>query len=157
MSAQNFNDAVARVLRFEGGYVRDANDPGGETNFGISKRAYPTLDIRSLTMDQAKLIYLSDYWDKCYCDELPTPLDVLVFDAAVNQGVHAAIIMMQRVIGVQPDGIVGPVTLKTAERVGQGAAAEYLTERALRYLETPNSGRYLKGWMNRLFGLALGV
>lgn len=41
-----FDDAVEIVLKHEGGYVNDKKDPGGETNMGISKRAYPHIDIK---------------------------------------------------------------------------------------------------------------
>ena len=58
----NFDRAFRFLIGEEGGYVNDPADPGGETKFGISKRAYPQLDIKSLTLDQAKAIYRRDYW-----------------------------------------------------------------------------------------------
>lgn len=85
-----FQQAISKVIDFEGGYVNDPNDPGGETKYGISKRAYPNLDIASLTVEDATSIYQRDYWDKIGGDSLPSPLNFLAFDCAVNQGVERA-------------------------------------------------------------------
>ncbi len=81
-----FDTAVTAVLSYEGGYVNDPNDPGGETNWRISKRAYPNLDIKNLTRDQAIQIYRRDYWDSLECDRFPPLIAIALFDAAVNQG-----------------------------------------------------------------------
>lgn len=82
--------AVAFVLRLEGGYVNDPNDPGGETKYGISKRSYPQLDIANLTEADAKAIYARDYWQASGADGLPWPLSLIHFDSAVNTGVGQA-------------------------------------------------------------------
>jgi lysozyme family protein len=86
----NFQQALAFTLRWEGGYVNDPMDPGGETNFGISKRAYPHLNIKDLTKEQASEIYHRDYWIKAGCFEIAHPLDIVVFDTSVNLGVSRA-------------------------------------------------------------------
>ena len=59
-----FLKAFEKVLRHEGGYVNDPLDLGGETKYGISKRSYPHLDIKNLTLDQAKQIYFRDFWQR---------------------------------------------------------------------------------------------
>ena len=82
----SFEKAVEFALSFEGGYSNDPVDPGGETNYGISKRAYPTLDIKNLTREDAVAIYRRDYWDACGCDSMAGPLATCVFDTAVNCG-----------------------------------------------------------------------
>ena len=82
------------IIYIEGGLVRDKDDPGGETKYGISKRAYPNLDIASLTEDDALRIYKRDYWDKCDCDNLPYGMDLEVFDCAVNMGPNASMALM---------------------------------------------------------------
>lgn len=87
---QNFDKAFDFIMKWEGGYVNDKNDSGGETNFGISKSSYPNLDIKGLTADEAKVIYLSDYWIPAGCDMLQHPFDALVFDTAVNMGIARA-------------------------------------------------------------------
>lgn len=87
---ETWDKAIAFVLSQEGGYVNDPKDPGGETNFGISKRSYPNLDIANLTIDDAKNIYQRDYWNTMGCNELSYPLDMIVFDTAVNMGIGGA-------------------------------------------------------------------
>jgi lysozyme family protein len=87
----NFEKAVKFVLDHEGGYVFNPLDPGGETNYGISKRSYPNQDIKALTIDQAKAIYQKDYWDRMGCDKIASGLDIVAFDTAVNCGVGRAL------------------------------------------------------------------
>jgi len=163
--------AAARewILRadVEGGYANDPDDPGGETNHGISKRSYPGLDIKNLTEDEAAEIYRRDYWEPCNCDELPAGLALAVFDAAVNQGRSAAIRLLQRAIEslgwgrLTADGIVGPNTLAGARACWREdplfTLAEYLSFRADRYAqrahEAPAQSKYRRGWLKRLFKL----
>lgn len=83
----DFKAALKFTLKWEGGYVNDPKDPGGETKWGISKRAYPNLDIANLTPQQAADIYARDYWDASGCDLFTYPTNVVVFDSAVNCGV----------------------------------------------------------------------
>jgi lysozyme family protein len=86
----NFKRSLEFTLKWEGVYVNDPKDPGGETKWGISKRAHPSEDIRNLTPERAAQIYADDYWDKCGLDERDFPLCAVVFDTAVNQGVGRA-------------------------------------------------------------------
>lgn len=67
-------------------YENNPADPGGETKFGISKKSYPELDIKNLTEERAKEIYLRDYWNPFNCDALEQRKALAVFDTAVNQG-----------------------------------------------------------------------
>lgn len=144
-----FDRSVDIILEHEGGYVNDPKDPGGETKYGISKRAYPDLDIANLTEDQAKEIYRRDYWSTCQCDSLANGLDLLVFDAAVNQGVGAAVRMLQAELGVTQDGVFGPKTLETYQRKGL-AVSNYAAQRMLRYGLNPNFTHFGLGWSRRL-------
>ena len=73
--------------RKDGGYTNNPVDPGGETKYGISKRAHPNEDIKNLTPERALAIYDEEYWTKAGCDSIPFPLNVVVFDSAVNCGV----------------------------------------------------------------------
>jgi lysozyme family protein len=145
----NFDRAVALILDIEGGYTMDPNDPGGETNFGISKRSYPDLDIKNLTAADATAIYLRDFWVPCQCATYHNGLDLLVFDAAVNQGVSAAIRMLQTELGVETDGVVGPATISALQRKPI-ATAQYAARRMLTYGLNPNFTRYGLGWSRRL-------
>lgn len=111
----NFDNAVELILKHEGGYVDHPDDPGGETNYGISKRAYPDLDIANLSKHDAAVIYKEDYWDRVCGDDLPYPLALLTFDAAVNSGVKRASKWLQYPVNASPiDGVVGPLTVESA-------------------------------------------
>jgi lysozyme family protein len=145
-----FDSAVEFVLSHEGGLVNDVHDPGGLTRYGISQRAYPDLDIRNLTKDDAMQIYRTDYWDRCRCDELPAGLAILLFDSAVNQGPTAAIRMLQQALRVSADGVIGPVTLAAAQGATKATICEYVARRANTYGLNPNFTRYGLGWSRRL-------
>ncbi len=93
-----FPDCIAHVLAAEGGLVNDPKDPGGVTKFGISQRSYPALDIRALSLDDAKAIYQRDYWDKIQGEALPAGLDLLLLDHAVNAGPARANTLLQGLI-----------------------------------------------------------
>ena len=86
----SFDKIMDFIIKAEGGLVDNPNDPGRETKYGISKRQYPSLDIKNLTEEQAREIYRTDYWNKIKGDELPYPLDMCVMDMAVNAGVSAS-------------------------------------------------------------------
>lgn len=141
---------ISVVMALEGGYVNDPHDPGGETKFGISKASYPNVDIANLTPAQAQFYYQRDYWNAINGDKLPTPLDLYVFDAAVNQGVAKAVMMLQKIAGVSQDGRLGPQTIAAATGV---QAKRYLAERAYHYAQNSNWSFYYGGWMDRLFTL----
>jgi lysozyme family protein len=153
----DFDRAFGIIVGEEGGYVNDPRDPGGETKYGISKRAYPEEDIVGLTIDRAKEIYHRDYWERVKGDTLKWPLNLFMFDAAVNQGVGAATRMLQKTLGTVQDGIIGDVTVKLANRGNAEDPTIYLSERAMRYAKTDNFDVFGRGWMNRIFKLARHV
>lgn len=97
ISSENFQRAIPHIIALEvgpkgstGGYVNDPDDLGGETKWGISKRAYPKLDIKNLSRSAAEEIYFRDYWRAGGADALPWPLSLVHFDASVNHGVGRA-------------------------------------------------------------------
>lgn len=147
----DFDTAIERVLSNEGGYVNNPADPGGETQWGISKRAYPDLDIKALTRDDAKAIYRRDFWTKVDGDELPGPVAFQALDFAVNSGCETAVRYLQRAAGVADDGHVGPATVEALRATP--AAVLLVTYLALRLKfmtklkNWPNAGA---GWANRI-------
>lgn len=146
-----FDGICDLVIDCEGGYVFDPRDPGGETKFGISKRAYPKLDIKNLTRAQAKEIYAQDYWKKHHIDQLPHPISAFVFDMAVNQGPKTAILCLQGCLGVKQDGICGKATQQAArEQHGRALLDRLAASRLERYHNTKNADIYLLGWKNRM-------
>lgn len=108
-----FDEAFNRLIGHEGGYSNRSpqEDPGGETNWGISKRSYPNLDIKHLTRDDAREIYLRDFWMPVAASGNVHPAILFqVFDFAVNAGISTAIRKLQSAIGVADDGHWGPIS-----------------------------------------------
>lgn len=156
MSSATFQKAIAAVLEREGGYVSDPHDNGGETNFGISKKAYPELDIAALSIDQAVEIYRRHYWDRVRGDELPAAIAWCVFDQAVNRGVSAAIRTLQQVLGVAMDGVIGPATLQAARTSDQyRVVARLQAEAVLAYARHEDWARFGRGWTRRAIETAM--
>lgn len=128
-----FDAAVERLLKTEGGYVNDPEDRGGETKYGISKKAHPELDIPTLTISDAKQIYKEKYWKEINADSLPPGLQEMAFDAAVNQG---------------------PTWTKRALARAKGDAKEFMNMRAKRYAAIvradPTQKKFTRGWEKRL-------
>ncbi|MDQ5908049.1 MAG: hypothetical protein QG599_140 [Pseudomonadota bacterium] len=149
----DFHRCIDFILAEEGGYVNHPTDPGGETNFGISKRAYPHLNIAGLTQADALAIYHVDYWDKIQGDAFPDGLALLLLDTAVNMGPATAIKLLQRTLKLNEDGRMGPLTITAACKALPHLLGHYSAERALRYASTPNITTFGRGWYRRLFRL----
>lgn len=147
-----FEKALAFVLRHEGGYSNDPRDSGGETKFGISKRAYPDEDIANLTPERAGELYKRDYWDKCSCGLLPSPIALILFDCAVNQGPAKAIRLLQAALGgLESDGVIGPKTLQAIQNAGAlSILPSFVAKRAYQYALHPQFNVYGYGWLKRL-------
>lgn len=151
----NFDNAVELILKHEGGYVNNPKDPGGETKYGISARAYPDLDIAKLSEGDAKVIYREDYWDKIKGDDLPYPLALVTFDAAVNSGRNRASKWLQYAVDAKPiDGIIGSLTIKAAleayeeNPVGSVGRCIHQRQQFIRSIRTYPTFR--KGWERRI-------
>ena len=148
---QNFPDCIAHVLAAEGGLVNDPKDPGGVTKFGISQRSYPALDIRALSLDDAKAIYQRDYWAPIQGEALPAGLDLLLLDHAVNAGPARAVRLLQHLVGVPEDGLMGPVTLAgVAIADPQDLIARYSELRLDFYRDLPTWRHFGAGWSRRV-------
>lgn len=146
-----FDQCFEKLIGYEGRYTLDPKDPGGETSWGISKRAYPAVDIKNLTRDGAKDIYKRDYWDRAQCDKLPPTLAFLLFDAAVNSGIGQAIRFLQRAVGVADDGVLGALTLAAVQRLDtESLCARFLGQR-LDFMTRLSTWDYFgKGWARRI-------
>ena len=147
----NFEKAIEYVLEHEGGYVDDPTDRGGETNYGISKRAYPEVDIKHLTKSEAINIYKIDYWIKGKCDKLPFSLQYAHFDACVNLGIHGANKVLQTASNVKADGIIGSMTIKAVKDI---SIELYIIHRLYKYCQivrhNNSQAKYIGGWSNRM-------
>lgn len=150
----DFDQAFERLRGHEGGYVNDPRDPGGETKFGISRRAYPGEDIAGMTIERAKTIYLRDYWGPAGCDAVPDALKFDLFDTAVNSGVRAAVKLLQKAAGMPPsgqDGILGPHTLQVVQSMpATKLLARFNGARLQLLAELPTWPAYGRGWARRV-------
>jgi lysozyme family protein len=146
-----FDECFTRLMGNEGGYVNNPKDPGGETNWGISKRSYPTLDIKNLTQDDAKKIYKRDFWDKLGCNAYPETLAFALFDCAVNSGISMAIILLQRAVGVKDDGLLGSqTTMAVGKHDPDTLTAKFLGQRLLYMTNLRPWDTFSKGWARRV-------
>lgn len=152
---REFKDYLEVILRHEGGYVNHPSDPGGETKYGICKRSYPNLDIKNLTIEQASNIYYNDYWLKLNIDEIyDEDLKLQLFDMGVNAGIKTAIKLLQHIIEVTEDGIVGPITIKKINSNYIDIVERYENARIEYYNhlveKNPALQVFIKGWLNRV-------
>lgn len=170
-----FDEAFRQIVTAEGTrYVDDPSDRGGPTKLGVSLRAVKLRDvdrdgaldfdldhdgdvdewdIRLVTTDVARRLFLEEYWNACRCDELPPVLAIAVADSAYNQGPRTAVALLQRALAVFPDGIVGPVTLAAARSAGSHALNRFLAHRLDRYRKAPSVESHFRGWALRVLRL----
>jgi len=152
-----FIKCVDIVLQNEGGYVFNPADPGGETNFGISKKSYPDVDIKALTRQQAEEIYFRDYWSKLPFEQVtPDQLALQLFDMSVNAGSKIAVKILQSILKVDKDGVLGGDTLEAIQRYENPVLLInlYIDARKDFYKGLANSrpalNGFLRGWINRV-------
>lgn len=150
MTQSNFYIIIDQLLKEEGGYVNHPQDPGGETKYGISKRSYPNLDIKNLTIDQAKSIYKSDYWDKIKGDFIPASIAFIIFDSAVNQGIKRASKFLQTALNVAADGVIGSKTIEAANKSNQKEIVLKIAELRKNHYISLNQPVFINGWLARL-------
>lgn len=153
----NFDIAFERLIGHEGGYVNHPEDPGGETNWGVTLRtareAGYTGSMRHLTRDQAKEIYRTAYWGRAQAEQYDGAIAFQVFDAAVNHGIGQAIRFLQRAVGVADDGAVGPVTLAAVRAMSvTDVLARFNAERLDFYTKLSTWPTFGKGWARRVVG-----
>lgn len=175
---KNFKTIMDHVFQWEGGYVDHPRDPGGATNMGITIHTMKALkqdldndgdvdkdDVRLVTRPVAEAIYKSMYWKPVKADLLPSGLDLVLVDAAINSGPRASVRWLQRALGVSPDGALGPITLGAVQAsesvyerpssMGQFKSLEQLIDKTIdERLKSVRSFRnydvFGKGWENRI-------
>lgn len=145
MENQNFKKALAFTLKWEGGYSNDKDDPGQETNFGISKKANPDVDPKKLTLDQASEIYWDRYWMPSNSYSYLWPLSAVIFDSAVLHGVQTSKLILQRAMKESKDSNPETIALKLCD------IRLELFDKIIK--AKPRMKKYLKGWRNRIADL----
>jgi lysozyme family protein len=154
----NFDEAFTKLLGHEGGYVNHPNDPGGETNWGVTKAVARdfgyTGSMRDLPRDTAKRIYRVKYWDTVKADEMPAAVRYPLFDAAVNSGVGQAARWLQRALGVADDGKIGAITIAKAKQSDGVAVASAMIGQRLHFMTNLSTWpAFGKGWARRIASL----
>jgi len=146
----NFDEAIEFVLANEGGLSNDPADPGGLTNFGISQKQYPALDIKNLTREDAVQIYQDDYWNKFqYRDITSQRVATKLFDAAVNMGPVRAVRLLQLAVNVQADGVLGVQTIAAVNAADEGSLMDEFKAQLAKYYCDLNKPEFMLGWLRR--------
>lgn len=159
----NFNNCLETVLAYEGGLVDNPADPGGLTNQGVTQAVYDAWraarglsprSVRALTPDEKVGIYSSQYWEKVGGDDLPTGIDLAVFDYGVNSGAGKAVKDLQRVLGVPVDGVMGALTIQAALKTEATVVVGKLCDTRLSFMRTLKGWRtFGNGWTSRVNGI----
>lgn len=147
----NFNKAFEALIGNEGGYVNNKGDPGGETNWGIAKRSYPNVNIKALTLEDAKVIYYKDFWLVSGSEFMSYAVVYEVFDAAVNHGISRAIKLLQQAVKVEADGVSGRNTINAARVMDESdVLLRFNAFRLKFYTGLKTWPLFGKGWANRV-------
>lgn len=159
-----FDQCFARLIGVEAGFSNDPKDPGnwtggrvnvGElkgTKYGIAANTYPDLDIKNLTLDQAKAIYYRDWWLKCGGDAFDPAILYQLWQFAVNAGMDTAKRCLQRAARQADDGKVGPVTIAAVKAMNLDDMLLRMLAQEIRYYTSLKQGFIDngRGWMNRV-------
>ena len=151
----DFKKAILIIIKHEGGYVNDPKDPGGETKFGISKRAFPSIDIKNLTLDKACELYKVNYWNPIQGDLVKSQdIATNLFDFVVNAGIYAGVKTIQKVLNVISDGKLGPGTLAAINDRDEKILNVEFTKARFEYyksivIKNPDLNKFLVGWKKR--------
>lgn len=159
----NFDKIFDRVVGTEGGFTSNSKDPGnwtggkvnkGElkgTKFGIAANTYPDIDIVSLTANDAKAIYLKDFWLQNRIERFSNAMQYQMFDAAFNHGMRNASRIFQRSVGANDDGVIGPKTMQLASMFSENdKLLRFLACRIRFYTNLKTFDTFGRGWSNRI-------
>lgn len=173
----DWNAAIEFVLKMEGGYTLDPNDPGGETMFGVARNRQPQwagwqivdakrsdpnfpknleedVSLKAAAMD----FFKQNYWDAVRADELASPYAISAFDTAVNQGVGKARRILQIALGVTVDGVIGDKTIAATFKAEPWRVKRFLAERLAEYARLMAANQNLlvfaTNWSYRVVSLA---
>jgi len=156
----NFDTALAHVLKSEGLWSDNPQDPGGATMKGITFAVFkdwkrnPHLtkdDLKNISDQDVHDLYKQLYWDKVHGDDLPAGVDYATFDAAVNMGVGRAVKLLQEAVGVDADGIIGQGTIQAISKANTRSLLEnFSAEKTAFYKSLNTFATFGKGWLNRV-------
>jgi lysozyme family protein len=156
---QNFASSLAHVLKHEGGWADHPRDPGGATMKGVTLKTYSDWlgrqatkdELRAISDEHLRTIYKARFWDAVRGDELPSGVDYVVFDMAVNSGPGRAARMLQAAVGATPDGAIGPKSLAAVLAQDPAALIAAFQRNRQHFLEAlPTFDAFGKGWTRRV-------
>lgn len=159
---EEFKKCMKFCFRWEGSYVFNKLDPGGETNFGVTRSVYdnyrrqnrlPAKPVKEMTKEEAEEIYYKNYWLSGQCNKVPYPLNLVMLDTAINFGIQGMTNLLQPAALVKGDGILGKGTLeacnKDPEKIAKRLVAMRIGFRYNRIRQNPKQSVFLAGWLNR--------
>lgn len=159
----NFDKALAAVLKHEGGFVHHPRDPGGMTNLGCTKKTWESwvgrpvdeAEMRALTPADVAPLYKARYWDAIRGDDLPSGVDYAMFDTAINSGPKRAVLLAQQLAGATQDGAIGPKTVAAikdavATSGTEAFIASYSEAREAFLRSLPTFDAFGRGWVRRV-------
>jgi lysozyme family protein len=162
---------VPHILRWEGGYVNDPDDLGGATCKGVCFKTYklyrqrkklpkPTLeDLKNISDGEFVSILKEMYWDACRADNIESQsVANAIVDWAWHSGTVTAVKEVQKVLGVEADGIIGNITLSSINSWSPLPLFGQIQQARKNYIERicisrPLNEKYRKGWFNRINNL----
>lgn len=162
------DECLKFTLKWEGGYVNDPDDPGGATNYGVIQETYDKYrdgkglekqSVKKISKEEYTEIYRKSYWNAVKADKIPAPLDLVMFDSGINNGMRTSIKWLQASVGAAADGDWGAKTDKAISEYIEEHGALKLAQQVLNFRESryrslvvknPKLKKFLKGWMNRI-------
>lgn len=155
----NFPSSLKEVLVYEGGWADHPKDPGGATMKGVTiavfakfkGRKVTKAELRNISDADLQTIYKTGYWDKVAGDLLPSGLDHVAFDGAVNSGPSRGARWLQSALGVKADGQIGNGTLAAARSSDPVAVIKRACQVRMGFLRGLKTwGTFGKGWSRRV-------
>lgn len=164
-----FPEALAFVLKREGGYSNHAADRGGPTDCGVTQETFdrwlelkgqPQRPVKGITNDEVLEVYHDLYWIAGKCDDMPWPVSLAHFDAWVQHNPRVAAAMLQRAAGVKDDGVIGPKTLAAVAAAAPAEIVNRMLWERIRLYQIISKGdqlTFLRGWLDRVLHLRAAV
>ena len=160
----NFELALAKLMHEEGYYSFDPDDTGGETKWGISKQAYPHIDIANMKWEDARKIYCDDYWDALKCDAFfNNAIAWELFDFGVNAGIRKSARVLQEALclieyPVAVDQVIGADTIlqanKASDKYPEALLQAVYGFQFMHYygcvLKREKNKKFIRGWLKRI-------
>lgn len=168
---ERYLECLEFVFAREGKISNDKDDHGGLTNYGVTQKNYdkwrvkhnlPTQSVVKITLKEVRDFYFEEYWSEVHADRFPPPIDLALFDAAVNSGPERSAIFLQRVVGADVDGDPGDQTVHCCEalvdKLGPKEVAMQVVHEREKFIydiveRDATQGKFLRGWLNRLSAL----